>query len=171
VKSRYQTTCTNCNAPLPKQFVFQGVVICEKCHKIVSHLVQRARKELEMFFLTYTDMLRVALLKGEMNFPVLPKTKRMPGNEMQRAIYEMLSKMGAGDEAERSAPNSEGALPELQGDQTRADGEVPTGGHLAAVPGWGELREMPAMQEERPRGDRDPEGGADPACGVEGDTR
>lgn len=171
MKSRYQTACTNCKAPLPKQFVFQGVVICERCHKIVSHLVQRSRKELEMLFLTYTDMLRVALIKGEMNFPVLPKSKRMPGNEMQRALHEMALKIGEEHEGERSAPDSDHPLSALWRATTDPNGAVHGGGRSSALPGGRDVRTVSEVQEDRDGGDRCPEGRGHPSGGVEGDTQ
>lgn len=124
-----------------------------------------------MLFLTYTDMLRVALIKGEMNFPVLPKSKRMPGNEMQRAIYEMGIKMGGEDEAPGSAPSGEGEVPKLWGDTPSPDGAVPAGRHPQTVSGRGDLREVPEVQEDGPRGDRGTQGGADPASRLAGDTQ
>lgn len=171
MKSRYQTACTNCKAPLPQQFVFQGVVICERCHKIVSHLVQRSRKELEMLFLTYTDMLRVALVKGEMNFPVLPKSKRMPGNEMQRAMHEMALKIGEEHEGDRPEVEGDHPLSALWRATTDLDGAVQGGGRPSALPRRVDVRTVPAVQEGGDGGDCNPERGAHSAGGLEGDTQ
>lgn len=72
-------TCMNCRRAIEgKPSVFQGVVICSDCFMIVSHVVKRAQTELRLLFLTYTDLLRVALVKGELRPPVLPDGKTMP---------------------------------------------------------------------------------------------
>ena len=63
-------TCMNCKAAIdgaPR--IFQGVLICDNCFKIVSHFVARTKSELQMVFLAYTDMLRVALVRGELRPP------------------------------------------------------------------------------------------------------
>lgn len=113
MKSRYQGTCTNCSKALPKQFVFQGVVICEDCYKIVSHVVQRTKRELSMLFLVYTDMLRAALIKGELRPPVLPPDagKGMPLTELTQAIKNM---GGGNGKDQRPAAGRRGDVPPLR---------------------------------------------------------
>lgn len=72
MKSREQLTCTNCKERLnDKKQVFQGVIICDNCYKLVSHAIKRTQGELKMLFLVYTDMIRVGLLKGEFRPPVI----------------------------------------------------------------------------------------------------
>lgn len=125
MKSRYQETCTNCKASLEKQFLFQGLVICEKCNTIVTHLVHRAENEMKMMFLTYTDMLRVAIVKGELNFPVLPAETRMPRREMEGALRDISRKLGGlDDQVVRSTTQGKGEVSGLRNNTSGSDGTV-----------------------------------------------
>ena len=146
MKSRRKLYCTNCKEGMPKQYVFQGVIICEKCHAIVSRCVERARRELEMLFLTYTDMMRVALVKGEMNFPSLPKGTRMPRGAMEAALQEAAKRIG-GMNGEGPATEGQGAVHPLRGSEVDSSGKVPDRGHSAAVPRRGDVRDMSGVQE------------------------
>ena len=112
MKSREQGICTNCKDPLnDKRQVFQGVLICDNCFKLVSHAIKRTRGELKMLFLVYTDMVRVGLLKGEFRPPVLPSSgKSMPPKELAKALQEM-AKRGV-----NNGGNSDGAVPGVSGD-------------------------------------------------------
>lgn len=127
MKSRYIDTCVNCKAKLPeKPFVFQGVVICENCFKIVSHCVQRTKKELNMLFLVYTDMLRAALVKGELRPPpAAPEGQEMPPAEFSKAFTRLVEKMGGQHAKAEEAPNGQGRVPKLRVDDRGPDGEVP----------------------------------------------
>lgn len=62
--------CPNCKDDIRKPRRFQDVVICDNCFKLASHYVKKTRTEMEMIFLTYTDMLRVALVKGNSVHPL-----------------------------------------------------------------------------------------------------
>jgi len=112
MKSREQGTCTNCKDPLnSKRQVFQGVLICDNCYKLVSHAIKRTQGELKMLFLVYTDMVRVGLLKGEFRPPVLPSSgKSMPPQELAKALQEM-AKRGVSN-----GRDSNGAVPRVPGD-------------------------------------------------------
>jgi len=127
VKSRYVDTCINCKSKLPeKPFVFQGVVICENCFKVVSHCVQKTKKELNMLFLVYTDMLRAALVKGELHFPpAVPEGQEMPVAEFSRAFTRLVEKIGGRNAQTEKGPNGKGQVPELRVDDRDADGQVP----------------------------------------------
>jgi len=133
MKSHYQVACTNCRAPLTEQHVFQGVIICSDCYKIVSHAVQRTKKELHMLFLTYTDMLRVALVKGELRPPVLPSTnakKGMPMDEFAAAFKSLGDLHGQGQRPE--AGGESGVHPLRDGTQDQ-DRQARAGADNAAV--------------------------------------
>jgi hypothetical protein len=99
MKSKEQLICTNCKESLnDNRRIFQGVLICENCYKLVSHAIQRTQKELKMLFLVYTDMIRVGLLKGEFRPPVMPPAgKKLPHSELAKAMQEM-AKKGIKDE-------------------------------------------------------------------------
>jgi hypothetical protein len=169
MKSRRQLYCTNCKEGMPKQYVFQGVVICEKCFTIVSRCVERAKKEMEMLFLTYTDMLRVALVKGEMNFPVLPKGTRMPRSEMEAALQAAASRIG-GDNAQGPPSQGEGDLHIMRGFEIGPDGEVQRRRHPETVRGRRDVREVPEVQEDRAAGRGGPAGTAQAPKGLGQDT-
>jgi hypothetical protein len=147
MRSRRQLYCTNCKEGMPKQFVFQGVVICEKCHTIVTRAVERAQTELKMLFLTYTDMLRQALVEGKMNFPVLPKGTRMPRSEMEAALQKAASRIG-GDDAQGQETEGEGGLSIMRGFEVGPDGEVQRRRHPATLPGGRDVRAVPEVQED-----------------------
>ncbi len=112
MKSREQLICTNCKDPLKGQRqVFQGVIICDNCYKLVSHAIKRTQGELKMLFLVYTDMIRVGLLKGEFRPPVLPSSgKSMPPHELTKVLQEM-AKRGA-----NNGKNSNSTVPDVPGD-------------------------------------------------------
>jgi len=131
MKSREQTVCTNCKEQLDgKRQVFQGVVICGNCYKLVSHSIKKTQGELKMLFLVYTDMIRVGLLKGEFRPPVMPAPgKTMPPSELAKAMQEM-AKHG-----EKDAKDSESPVPGVSGDKNPADGEIHDWRHIDAVSG------------------------------------
>ena len=112
MKSGYQGTCTNYGEQLKQQYVFQGVIVCSDCYKIVSHTVAKVKKELQMLFLTYTDMLRVALVRGEMRPAVLPKDS--PQGTSREDFISAIKDLGAkhGNALQRAVSQSD--LPPLQ---------------------------------------------------------
>lgn len=118
-----QLVCTNCRERLGgRKQVFQGVIICDNCYKMVSHSIKRTQEELKMLFLVHTDMIRVGLLKGEFRPPVLPPPgRKMPKEELAKAFRE-LAKRG-----EEHGRKSGGAVPGVQSDQENPDGEVRDG--------------------------------------------
>lgn len=130
MKSRDQLICTNCKESLNgKRQVFQGVIICENCYKLVSHAIKRTQNELKMLFLVYTDMIRVGLLKGEFRPPPLPPPgKSMPPSELAKAMDKMMK--GAAD-----ATKGQGPVPGVQGDTDGPDGEVPDWRHTDSLSG------------------------------------
>jgi hypothetical protein len=134
MKSSYQGTCTNCKKRLKRQQVFQGVVICDDCFKMISHVIKRTKKELSMLFLVYTDMLRVSLLKGEFNFSPAVDGE-MPPVELAKALQQVAKKMEKKDGSATKGTDGEGAVPELQLDDDSADGEVRGGGDSEALCG------------------------------------
>lgn len=121
MKSVEQLICTNCKQPLgDKRQVFQGVIICDDCYKLVSHAIKRTQGELKMLFLVYTDMIRVGLLKGEFRPPQLPAPgKAMPPSELAQAMQEM-AKRGA----DNAKSNGKGAVSGVQGSPDHSDGKV-----------------------------------------------
>jgi hypothetical protein len=112
VKSREQLICTNCKASLEdKKQVFQGVIICDNCYKLVSHAIKRTQGELKMLFLVYTDMIRVGLLKGEFRPPVMPPPgKTMPPSELAKALQAMAARGGENEK------DSNGPVPHVRDD-------------------------------------------------------
>jgi hypothetical protein len=125
--SQFIDDCLNCGNKLPNPpKVFQGVLICDGCFKIVSHCVQRTKQELNMLFTVYADMLRVALVKGELRPPPpAPAGKTMPPAELTRAFKRMAQKFGGlHDGAPEERPDGEGGvrtLPPAEADPSDAD--------------------------------------------------
>jgi hypothetical protein len=130
MKSRDQMICTNCKAPLNGvRHVFQGVIICDNCHKLVSHAIKRTQGELQMLFLVYTDMIRVGLLKGEFRPPPMPSPgKSMPPSELAKSLASMIQ--GASNATDRESPVSS-----LQSCADNTDGEVPPRRRAAPLSG------------------------------------
>jgi hypothetical protein len=123
---------------------------------------------MKMLFLTYTDMLRVAIVKGELNFPVLPAETRMPRREMEHALKDISRKLGGLDgQNSGSTTQGEGEVPELRGDTSSSNGAVRDRTNAAAVSGRGELRVLPALQEIGIGGGRSAERGSQETGGVE----
>jgi hypothetical protein len=66
--------CTNCKKELlsGQAAVFHDVIICLDCHKMATTIMERAKAQVKMMLLVYADILRVALIKGTLQFPELP---------------------------------------------------------------------------------------------------
>jgi len=130
-------TCQNCKQPLPESpRVFQGVIICHDCFKIVSHYIQRTQNELKMLFTVYTDMLRVALVKGELRPPPAPPPgKEMPPKAFSDAFKKMAERFGGLHGQEEKGTDGEGQVSELRLDDGGPSGGVPGGRHDQALPG------------------------------------
>lgn len=156
----YQGTCTNCKEPLGDTTrVFQGVIICDTCFKIVSHTIERAKKELQMVFLTYTDTLRVALVKGELRPPVMPETE-----VTREQFFGAVAQVGARHAQFKAKGRSK--LRPLRDASQHPAGQAPGGSGNPAVPGRGEVREVSEVQEGGADDSRGPEGNADATNGV-----
>lgn len=112
MRSKEQLVCTNCKDALGgERQVFQGVIICGNCYKLVSHAIKRTQGELKMLFLVYTDMIRVGLLKGEFRPPVLPPPgKSMPSSDLTKALQKMTTRGG------ENAKDSNAPVPNVRGD-------------------------------------------------------
>lgn len=123
MKSKDQLFCTNCKDALnDKKQVFQGVLICDNCYKLVSHAIKRTQGELKMLFLVYTDMIRVGLLKGEFRPPVMPPPgTTMPPSELAKAMQRMAIRGG------ENARNSDGPVLDVPGHEDGPDGAVHDG--------------------------------------------
>lgn len=149
MKSRFIDTCVNCGNKLPHPpRMFQGVLVCGDCYKIVSRCVERTQKELQMLFLVYTDMLRVALVKGELRPPPMPPAgKTMPPLELSRAFARMAENVGGSNDKAEEGPNGQGAMSALRSRSASRDGEVHTGGHHQALRGGRDVREVSEMPE------------------------
>ena len=156
-------TCANCKAPLEEPKVFQGVIICEDCFKIVSHTIERTKKELQMIFLTYTDMLRVALIRGELRPPEMPKS-----GVTKEQFFGALARVG--EKYAQFKTQGRSRVSPLRNEAHHSDGQVSGGADNSALPGGRELREMLEVQEGGVEDRRDPEGRADSADRVEETT-
>jgi len=116
--------CINCGGEIDRPHVWQGVQICEDCFKIVSHVIKKTKEEMQQVFLLYTDMIRVALIKGELRPPKLPNTRHMPQDVFRDALKGVAEKLGAKNGTQTEQPTSDSRVPvvrdEAQGDD--ADG-------------------------------------------------
>jgi hypothetical protein len=83
----------NCSAPLKEQQLFQGVLVCADCKKMATHFLQKAKNEAHMLVVAYADMLRVALIKGQLRPPVLPKEPVMPKRDLADALKAMVERI------------------------------------------------------------------------------
>lgn len=132
MRSRRQGNCANCAKPLAQQHVFQGVIICEDCHKLVSHALQRTQTELKMLFTVYTDMIRAALVQGKFRPPpAVPAGQQMPPIELSKAFDRLADRVGGKD----ASATSKSGVPKLRDETSRPDGEVPRRGDPDALSG------------------------------------
>lgn len=82
-------TCTNCGKLLTQAddvHMFQAVVCCQICHKIVQTKLERADTLLRNVLTIYRDTLRQALIKRQANLPTLPKEDTMPMPDLAAAM-------------------------------------------------------------------------------------
>lgn len=92
--------CVNCrNTFEGRPCIFQGVMLCKSCFYLVDHVIKRAQNELKLLFLTYTDMLRVALVRGELRPPKLPDGKTMPRDALFKGLSKLREVIRADSEA------------------------------------------------------------------------
>jgi len=128
MKSRFIDTCMNCGERLPEPpHVFQGVLICKDCYKMVSHFVEKTKKEMQQLFLVYTDMLRVALVKGELRPPPAPPGKEMPPLELAKAFQRLVEKIGGARDNASKRAHGNGQVCEVRVDNERdPNGETPS---------------------------------------------
>ncbi len=77
--------CPNCYQPIADDQVraFQGVRICGNCARMVQRALDKMQKQLKFMTDMYNEVLRVALVKGELRFPELPD---VPPNEKLRGV-------------------------------------------------------------------------------------
>ena len=137
MKSRQINTCMNCGSSLPDPpHVFQGVLICSDCFKIVSHCIQKTKAELNMLYTVYTDMLRVALVKGELRPPpAAPDNKEMPPLEFTKAFQRLSQKYGGLHGNETTGTDGQDKVPALRDDEHDTDGAVDDWRHTEALSG------------------------------------
>ena len=62
--------CLSCKEEVPPNEVkvFAEVFLCKRCHKIAKRLYERGEAELRMMLLVLKESIRLAALKGELNF-------------------------------------------------------------------------------------------------------
>lgn len=163
------TLCTNCKESLgtePK--AFKGVIICVRCHKIVAHLSEKARRQYESYLLVYFETLRVALVKGQLNLPVLPSEQEMPKSELLKAMRDL---GGRNEEQHKTRSDSEGPVHPLSGGAPDRHGAIPGGGRPSALRRRGDIREVSPVPERGTEGGGDSEAVGDQTPGVDGGTR
>lgn len=66
--------------------VFQKVVTCADCHKIVETKLSKAARLLASVLSLYRESLRLALIKKQANLPALPRGNTMPMGELPAAM-------------------------------------------------------------------------------------
>jgi len=121
-------TCLNCGGKLPNPpRIFQGILICEDCFKMVSHFVKRTREEFRMLFLVYTDLLRAALVKGELRPPRAAPGPELPAQEFAKAFQQMAQKFGGLNVHKKKETDGEGAMSPLRVDDGNTDGPARSG--------------------------------------------
>jgi hypothetical protein len=150
--------CVNCRER-EAVITFQGVLVCSDCFKIATHSVDRAKKELAQLMMVYLDMVRIALVKGELRPPVLPEERTMPLTEFKAGMRTVLERMKQ-DAKEAGQAKGEGEVPELRNDPHHSERAVQSGTGDPAVRRRRYLRSVPEVQEGGTSDHRDP-GNAD----------
>jgi len=97
-------------------------LICENCYKMVSHFVKRTQEELKMLFLVYTDLLRAALVRGELRPPPTAPGKEMPAHEFAKAFQQMAKKYGGFNVNKTKRSDGESEVHPLRMDNRTTDG-------------------------------------------------
>lgn len=162
-------TCINCGCEIGQQFTFQGVVICGDCYKIVSHFIQRAKTEMKLLYLTYTDMLRVSLIRGQLRPPRLPeKSTNMPRAEFLKALQQQIKEFSRANSTKKTTDGN-GAVQGVWGTEDDTRRELRGRPDDQGVPRGRESRPLPQVQEDQHADDRgDPTtGSSDPADGLD----
>jgi len=159
--------CINCGCVIGQQFLFQGVVVCGDCYKIASHYLQRTKTELQMLVQTYMEMLRVALIKGQLRPPRLPAGE-LPRRQFTKAFQQLLEEITDADRAKKTT-NGDGTVQGLRSEAEDTRRELRAGHHAEAVLRGRELRPLPEVQAGRDTDDhRDSAtAGADAADGMD----
>jgi len=89
------THCPNCKQQIKeKAFTFQGLRICETCVKVVQRLLDRAEQQISLVRSMYLEVLRVSLLKGELQFPEYPVPKDIGKGELLEAMQRLSAQLG-----------------------------------------------------------------------------
>lgn len=98
--------CTNCHQPISDNYVygFQGVRICGNCARMVQRALDKMQQQLTFMMKMYYEVLRVALIKGELSFPELPAvspSEKLRGVSKEQVLQElerMTQQLGALDD-------------------------------------------------------------------------
>lgn len=167
LKNSRSPACINCKERVgdhPK--AFQGVIICMKCHRIVTHLADKARKQYQACLFTYFEVLRVALVKGQLDLPQIPKEADMPMEAFAKAMEEMGGRI-ANDSKKTSGENK---VRPLRSGEAGEHGAVPGRRRLASLPWRGDVREVSEVQEGRDESRVSPRRRRQRSERVDGDT-
>lgn len=127
--------CSNCHQPMSDNHVygFQGVRICGNCAKMVQRALDKMQRQFSFMAQMYNEVLRVALIKGELRFPELPdvtpkeKLRGVTKKQLLDEMNKMLSLGGPDDNRE--------LRPEMEG---RPEGHARTVHPLRSDPSSGE---------------------------------
>lgn len=110
--------CVNCHNTFEgRPYIFQGVMLCAACYRLVDHVIKRAQNELRLLFITYTDMLRVALVRGQLRPPKLPNGKTMPKDELFKGLSKLREVIRAHNQ---EVPTDESSVRPLRGREVDA---------------------------------------------------
>jgi hypothetical protein len=109
--------CINCKQSVGAEaYIFQGVRICGNCAKIVQRGLDKVKREMDAMLQMYLEVLRVALVKGELNFSPDPVPKNVTGKDLREALVAQMKELANDDERFRTEePRKEG----LGGDVSR----------------------------------------------------
>lgn len=80
--------CTNCGKVLAHKedvYLFQKVICCSDCHKIVTHAFDKAQRLVDSVLSLYKEALRISLIKKQAHLPTLPEGE-MPMGELQASM-------------------------------------------------------------------------------------
>lgn len=159
--------CTNCKEHVgDSPRAFQGVIICTKCHRIVTHLADKARKQYQACLFTYFEVLRVTLVKGQLDLPQMPKEADMPMGAFAKAMEEMGGRIA--NDSKKAA--SEDPVRALQGGEADGHGAVPGRRRIETLPWRGDVREVSEVPEGRNEGSVSPRRRRQRTERMDGDT-
>ncbi len=87
-------TCLNCGKPSTK--VWEGVAVCDTCHKVATHILQKTARQMTLVLTIQKDVIRDRLVNGKLVLSSGEENEPDPGRVLA-ALHEHRMQEGPGD--------------------------------------------------------------------------